>query len=112
MNINSFTETLKFDDEKVNVKLIHESPFTKEIRILLKKGQLMKDHKAPSPIVIHIIEGKITFGFNGEELNLKTGDIISLQANIVHNLVAINNSVIRLTLSKVDNIKRVEKVVS
>lgn len=106
----SFTENLIFNDEKVTVSLILESDFSKEIRIAMKKGQEMKEHKAPFPIVVQIWEGNVEFKVGNEKTSLKKGDIITLKGNIPHYLKANENSVIRLTLSKNDNTNRVQKV--
>ena len=51
--------------------MILETSFSKEIRILLKNGQTMKEHKAPFPIGVHILEGTIDFGIKGEIKSLK-----------------------------------------
>jgi len=110
MKIDSFNEDITFSNEKIITKVVLESSFTKEIRILLKKGQVMKEHKTPFPIVVHILSGKITFGVNGANQNLTEGDIIALAGNIPHNLTAKKDSVIRLSLSKLDKAERVEKV--
>ncbi|MFT5914211.1 MAG: quercetin dioxygenase-like cupin family protein [Flammeovirgaceae bacterium] len=89
-----------------------ESSFSKEIRILLKQGQIMKEHKAPFPIMVHILDGEINFGVEGNIHRLEKDNIIALAANIPRDLTAIEDSVVRLTLSKLDNAARVEKVVS
>jgi len=111
MNIESFTENLNFNDQKVVTKVILETPFSKEIRILLSKDQMMKEHKAPFPIIIHVIEGEIDFGVQGTKHNLKKGAIFTLEANIPHDLTATIDSIVRLTLSKLDTSERVEKLV-
>ena len=111
MKIESFNEDLNFSEDKIITKVILESSFTKEIRILLKKGQIMKEHQTPFPIVVHILSGEITFGVNGANQNLAEGDIIALAGNIPHNLTAKKDSVIRLSLSKLDKAERVEEVV-
>lgn len=110
MNIESFNEHLDFNDDRIVTKVILETPFSKEIRILLKNGQIMKSHKAPFPIIIHVLEGKINFGFEGEIISLKKGDIITLESSISHDLTAKENSVVRLTLSKPDDANRVKNV--
>ena len=86
----SFTENLDFNDNKVVTKVLLETPFSKEIRILLKNGQLMKEHKAPFPIIVHIVAGEIDFGVEGAIHTLKQGDIITLAANVPHDLLAIS----------------------
>jgi quercetin dioxygenase-like cupin family protein len=110
MQNSSFNEDLIFNDQRITTKVILESSFSKEIRILLKKGQIMKEHQTPFPIVVHLLEGELTFGVQGIDHNLKKGDILSLEGSIPHDLTATANSVVRLTLSKLDKAERVENV--
>ncbi|KYG74740.1 quercetin dioxygenase-like cupin family protein [Roseivirga ehrenbergii] len=112
MKIESFNENLDFNEKKIVTKVLLETSFSKEIRILLKQGQMMKEHKAPFPIIVHIIDGQIDFGVQGSVYPLKKGDIITLEANIPHDLTALQDSIVRLTLSKLDTSERVEKVIS
>jgi quercetin dioxygenase-like cupin family protein len=112
MQVTSFHNELEFDDHRVKTKLMIETSFSKEIRILMKKGQVMKEHQAPFPILIHVLSGKINLGVSGTAHSLKSDDIISLDANIPHNLDAEDDSIIRLTLSKQDKTERVQEVVN
>ena len=110
MNIGSFLENIKFNANKPAVSLLLDTDFSKEIRIVFKKEQIMEDHQAPFAIIVHIIEGIIDFGVNGEVRRLTPGFIVSLKPHEVHNLTAIENSIVRLTLSKTDSVKRVKNV--
>jgi quercetin dioxygenase-like cupin family protein len=112
MKIESFVENLDFNDHKIVTKVLLESSFSKEIRILLKKGQIMKEHKAPYPIIVHVLDGEINFGVEGDTHLLKKGAIITLAGNIPHDLTALEDSIVRLTLSKLDKAERVEKVLT
>lgn len=110
MQIASFNEELAFNGLKIVTKLILETSFTKEIRILLKEGQMMKEHKTAFPIVVHLLEGEIDFGVNGSVHSLNKGGMITLEGNIPHDLTAKKDSIVRLTLSKSDQAERVEQV--
>ena len=110
MKIESFNEALDYNENKIVIKVILESSFSKEIRILMKSGQMMKEHKTPYPIIVHILEGAIDFGAQGEVKLLKKGSILTLLGNIPHDLTAREDSIVRLTLSKLDKVSRVEKV--
>lgn len=107
----SFNENLDYNDNKIVTKVILESSFSKEIRILMKTGQTMKEHKAPFPIIVHILDGEIDFGVEGKTHTLKKGAILTLEGNIPHDLKANEDSIVRLTLSKLDKASRVEKVI-
>ncbi|HLW30014.1 MAG TPA: cupin domain-containing protein [Brumimicrobium sp.] len=107
---NSFYNDLVFTDDKVKVSVVLETSFSREIRIAFKKGQVMKEHKTAFPIVVHLLEGAIEFGVEGEKHQLKKGDILTLEANVPHDLLANEESIVRLTLSKLDNPDRVKKV--
>ena len=111
MTTNNLYDNLEFKDDKPAVSVLFQTAFSKEIRILLKKGQLMKEHKAPKPIVIELFEGEVEFGVEGKALNLKKGDILTLDANVPHDLQAKEDSIVRLTLSIQDSLARVEKVI-
>ncbi|MGA1939388.1 cupin [Arcobacter sp. YIC-310] len=103
-------DDIVYGEEKVKVSPILETEFSKEIRIVFKKDQIMKDHKTAYPITVEIFEGSIDFGVGEKVYNLVKGDIVSLEASIVHNLKANEDSIVRLTLSKSDSINRVKGV--
>lgn len=108
--IASLVDSLEYKEDKPTIKLLLDTEFTKEIRIVFKKDHIMKEHTAPLPIVVEIFEGSIDFGVEGEVLKLKKGDLITLGAKIPHDLKATEDSIVRLTLSKNDQLNRVEKV--
>ena len=110
MKTTSFNDALKFNSDRISTSVILETSFSKEIRILLAEGQKMKEHKTPFPIVVHVLEGEIDFGVQGVISSLKKGAIIALDGNVSHDLTALKDSVIRLSLSKLDSLKRVENV--
>jgi len=110
MKTAAFLNDIQYNEEKVAISLLLETDFSKEIRIVFKKNQVMKDHKAPYPIAVQVLKGSINFGVNNEVKKLNSGDIISLEAKVIHNLTALEDSVVRLTLSKSDSVNRVKEV--
>ena len=110
MKIASFLKNVTFKENKPSISMLLETEFSKEIQIVFENQQIMKDHKAPFPITVQVLQGSINFGVNGEIKELQTGDLIYLDANIVHNLTALSQSVVRLTISKLDTLQRVKKV--
>ncbi|MCL5128017.1 MULTISPECIES: cupin domain-containing protein [unclassified Algibacter] len=110
MKTASITENLIYSEDRPIVTILLKTDTTREIRIAFKKGQLMKEHKAPFPIVVEIFEGEIEFGVNGEQQILKKGAILALDANVPHDLKGLEDSIIRLSISIADKVQRVEDV--
>lgn len=111
MKTVNFNTDKIYSTERISTKVILNDDHTKEIRILMSKNQEMKAHKAPFPIQVHVLEGSIDFEVDGNRFDMEEGSIISLDAHIVHALYAKENSMIRLSLNKKDQVKRVEEVI-
>ncbi len=110
MKSASLTTAIEYQEKRPAIKVLLETESGKEIRIAFKKEQVMKEHKTPFPIVVEIFEGKIEFGVNGEKGTLEKGALIALEGNVPHDLKALEDSIVRLSLNKADSVKRVENV--
>jgi quercetin dioxygenase-like cupin family protein len=106
----SLTHEITYNETKPAISVLLETEASKEIRIVMKAGQLMKKHKAPFPIVIELFEGSIDFGVNEDVLQLTKGDLIALDASVPHDLKCTSDCIIRLSLSKLDTLERVKSV--
>lgn len=111
MKTSSLLKNIEYKESKPAINVLFETEATKEIRIVMRKDQLMKKHQTPFPIVVEMFEGDLDFGVEGEIYHLKRGDILALEASIPHDLIAKSDCIVRLTLSKADSVQRVEKVV-
>ena len=111
MNTASLIEDITYqENNKPTVTVLLKTASSKEVRIVMKKGQFMNEHKAPFPIIIELFEGEINFGVNGEKQLLKRGDMIALEGNIPHDLMCNSDCIIRLSISVLDKIERVHNV--
>lgn len=110
MEKSSFLQGVEYNSSKPVVTKILESDFTKEIRIALAKGVEMKEHQTPYPIVVHVLSGCVDFGCRDDHTTLCEGEMVSLVGSIPHNLVAKEDSIVRLSLSMLDDADRVKKV--
>lgn len=94
----------------LDIKSLLETENSKEIRIVMPKDEIMKEHKAPGAIVVQVLKGKIWFEVEGQRYEFESGDMLALDAKIPHSLGGLEDSIIRLTLSKIDHVKRVKDV--
>ena len=94
----------------VTIAKLFDGLNSKEIRINLEKGAQMKEHKAPGAIMVQVLSGKIDFIVGENSVILDTLDMITLEPNVTHALTALENSIVRLSLSKNDDVSRVFRV--
>ena len=106
----SFYKDVHYSDDSVVINSVLESSFGKEIRIVFKKGQVMKEHKTKFPITVMTLKGSIAFSVGDEEYMLNDGDIIALEGNVMHELKATEDSIVWLSLHKGDSVERVESL--
>lgn len=111
MKTSSLIKNIEYKEDKPSINVLFETENTKEIRIAFRKGQAMKNHQTPFPIIVEIFEGEIDFDVRGELHQLQKGDLVALEGNVQHNLSAKADSIVRLTLSKQDKAKRVRDVI-
>lgn len=110
LNTASFFKDLKFSDTSVVITPLLDSDFGKEIRIAFQKGQVMKKHKTKFPITVMTLKGSISFNVEQQTVILSAGDVISVKGNVLHELKALEESIVRLSLHKNDTITRVQSV--
>lgn len=96
-----------FSPKEVKINVLIDDERGKEIQILLAKDSIMREHKAPFDIHIQVLSGKIWFEVQNQRIELNTLDMISLKADISHSLGGLEDSIVRLSLSKSDNIQRI-----
>jgi len=110
MTYASFTTDIVYGDTQPVITPLITNDFTKEIRIVFRAGQLMKAHKTSFPITVMIVSGVIDFGISEDRYTLSAGDVVALEGNVTHDLNALVDSIVRLSLHKSDSIARVNGV--
>ncbi|MDD2827997.1 MAG: cupin domain-containing protein [Sulfuricurvum sp.] len=103
--VTFFTHT-HFGD-KPQIDMMFESFTSKEIRICMAEGNIMREHTAPGAIMIMVLKGSVLITSLEESVVLNAGDMIGFEAKVPHSLEAHEESILRLSLSKNDTFKRV-----
>lgn len=73
MKISSVLTDIQYGETTPAVSVLINTTSIKEVRIVFKEGQEMKEHKAPYPIVVSVVEGSIDFGVEEEHFILEKG---------------------------------------
>jgi quercetin dioxygenase-like cupin family protein len=59
----------------------------------LKKGAVLPDHRHLHDQLVYLLSGEIILEVNKENIKLLPGDSLSIPSNIIHNAVALRESV-------------------
>lgn len=68
------------------------------VLISLHAGAELKPHKAPGPINVQVLEGKMSFSADNQVFEIKKGQLITLRKEIPHSVVALEDSAFLLTV--------------
>jgi quercetin dioxygenase-like cupin family protein len=62
-------------------------------RVLLKKGCVVPRHSHHNEQVTYILDGALKFVLNGEEVVVRTGEVLCIPANVPHEAIALEDTV-------------------
>lgn len=87
-----------FDDESVVISALYETAYCKEYRIAMQRNQVMRDHESAFPLVLYVYKGLVKITFNGKIETIGEGELLSFDAQTTHQLEALEDTVLRLTI--------------
>jgi quercetin dioxygenase-like cupin family protein len=103
MNVNKFIDQIKnettWKDSDHNSVTIFKSETMRIVLMGLHENAELKPHKANGVISVQVLEGKIDFIAEQQHSLMEKGQIIALQENITHSVIAITESFFLLTLA-------------
>ncbi|WP_152053299.1 cupin domain-containing protein [Tautonia marina] len=68
------------------------------LRLVLPAGKAIAEHRAPGPITVHCLEGRVAFSALGEERELEAGRMLHLEAGEPHALRGIEDASLLVTI--------------
>jgi quercetin dioxygenase-like cupin family protein len=83
-SVNRLAESL-VKDEALNILLM-----------VLKKGARLAEHRTKGPIALHVLSGVVRFSAKGESAELSGGKLAALDREVVHELEALEESIVLL----------------
>ncbi|MGB7346094.1 MAG: cupin domain-containing protein [Pirellulaceae bacterium] len=78
--------------------LLNASPF-RLMRLVLPAGKEIPQHSAPKEIVVQCVSGRVEFTTMGTTHCLTSGTILYLEPSEPHSLVAIEDSIVLVTMA-------------
>lgn len=86
------------DGDAPRLEKLVSRPGATVIRMSFAAGQILKDHRAPAPILVQATSGDVSFSTADETVSLVPGTAVHVDEGIMHKLVANTDSVVVLTI--------------
>ncbi len=103
INLDKFIKQIKAEktwtDNHHSSMTVFKSETMRIVLIGLHKDAQLKPHKANGVISVQVLEGKVNFITEQHTALIEKGQMIALQANITHGVVALKESFFLLTLA-------------
>lgn len=61
-------------------------------------GVELREHHAPVPVLLQVLDGSVTVEAEGESVELKPGGLLHIAANVYHRVIAAEPSRLQLTV--------------
>lgn len=102
MDLNKFIDQLKQEitwvESDHNSITVFKSDYMTIVLIGMHKNAELKKHAAKGNINIQLLEGQISFTTEQQTVSLEKGQMIALQAGILHSVLAIKESFFLLNM--------------
>ena len=82
-----------------NAKTLFKKPDLRVVLLALKAGARLDKHEATGPITIHALAGRLRVRLANETVELAPGEILSVDGGLTHDLEALEQSAILLTVA-------------
>lgn len=83
-------------EDRLAVSLVKDDALN-ILLMVLKKGARLTEHRTRGPIAVQVLSGSVRFSAGSKDAELSSGSIAALDRNIVHELEALDESVVLLT---------------
>ena len=102
-NIATELESLKSEPtwqqgDRNSRTLVHD-PSLSVVIVAMKAGAVLREHRAPGPITVHVLEGHIDFAVGDQTHHLDVGHMVVLEAALMHEVTARGEGAFLLTIA-------------
>ncbi len=97
--IKNIKHEVRQNSKDRHTKLLAKEKDFRLVLISLKKGAILQEHSASGRVFVHVLEGHVHMKVAGELIDLPMGHLTTLEANVKHDVTAIEESVFLLTIN-------------
>lgn len=99
MYVLNLQKLARFDDNRPNVQIVARSGHARQVLFSFRTGQGLREHTTSSQIAVQVVSGRLTFEADGERKTLMAGQLVLLEANVPHSVLAEVDTIMLLTMT-------------
>ncbi|MFN8617077.1 MAG: cupin domain-containing protein [Dehalococcoidia bacterium] len=92
--------TAKLPGHRRQTETLAREAGTSVVMMAMEAGDAIKEHSAKSPVSVQLLRGHIALNAGGQALELRPGQLAFMQPNVPHDVSALEQSVVLLTLAE------------
>lgn len=96
----NLVDAIKIQNKSIVSKQIIKKPNGNITLFAFDKDESLSEHTSPYEALVQILKGKMQITIGGNPFEVKEGEIILLPANIPHGLIALEGTIMLLTMIK------------
>ncbi|HIE22186.1 MAG TPA: cupin [Acidimicrobiia bacterium] len=96
--IPDITATLEIPADGTLSRVLYSDDRLRVVGFAFDKDQELTEHTAAVPALIQVLSGRIQMGLDDEKIEMTPGSWLRMEAHLAHSLVALEPSVVLLTL--------------
>ncbi|GIV45956.1 MAG: cupin [Ignavibacterium sp.] len=93
-------DAIKIQEKSIVSRQIIKKPNGNITLFAFDKDESLTEHTSPYEALVQIVKGKMTITIGGKPFQVEEGEIILLPPNIPHGLVALDQTIMLLTMIK------------
>jgi quercetin dioxygenase-like cupin family protein len=110
MELDLPTEVSRLHEESAwdtgqNAKTLIKYDTLRVVLVALKAGKSLAEHRTEGRISVHVLEGHVEIKASGRTFNLRAGGLLALDRNLPHDVRALQESTVLLTVAWPDHEK-------
>lgn len=86
------SELIEYDDARFLPKVLTNRQGYRLVLLNLRKGQAVPEHANKDIVTVYAVKGHITFYDGATPVDLRTGEVVQIEANVPHHLEAHEDS--------------------
>jgi quercetin dioxygenase-like cupin family protein len=98
--ITQLKEDPEWHERHRNAVTLAKESHLSVVLVVLEKGATLQEHSAPGAFTVVVLNGAIRFGANNQTRTVKRNGMVSMEKGIPHDVQALEESALLLTISE------------